>query len=132
MGHRHTILVVDDQADSGDALGLALEEHGFRVQVAHDGQEALDALEHGLRPCLVIVDLMMPRMDGWEFRQRQLSNPQLADLPVLVMTGYPNASKAVATLGVREVLQKPLSGNLLLALVNHHCPRKTADSDADA
>jgi CheY-like chemotaxis protein len=121
--HRHAVLVVDDQADAGDAVGFFLEQKGFTVRVAHDGQEALDVLHRGLRPCLVVVDLMMPRMDGWEFRQRQLMDPEFADIPVVVVSGYPNAQKAAAGLGVRDVLRKPLSASLLLALVNHHCPR---------
>jgi CheY-like chemotaxis protein len=121
--HAHSVLVVDDQAESSDAVGLLLENQGLRVRVAHDGEEALAALQRGLRPCLVVVDLMMPKMDGWEFRQRQLSDPQFADIPVLVMSGYPNADKAAATLGVRSVLRKPLAVPHLLALVDRHCRR---------
>ncbi|MGH7341428.1 MAG: response regulator, partial [Candidatus Rokuibacteriota bacterium] len=120
--HEHSILVVDDQTDSSDAVGLLLEEQGFKVRIARDGEEALDALHRGLRPCLVVVDLMMPKMDGWEFRQRQLSDPQFATIPVVMMSGYPNAQEAAGTLGVRTVLKKPLSVNRLLSLVHRHCP----------
>jgi two-component system response regulator MprA len=93
--------------------------------MAHDGEEALAALHDGLRPCLVIVDLMMPRMDGWEFRQRQLSDPQYASIPVVIMSGYPDAQKAAGTLGVRAVLTKPLNPGLLQVLADHHCQRST-------
>ena len=127
MGHQHAILLVDDQAENRDAMGFLLEQEGLRVRVAHDGQEALEALHGGLRPCLVLVDLMMPRMDGWEFRQRQLSDPQFADIPVVVMSGYPNAQKAAAGLGVLDVLRKPLSRSALLTLVSDNCP---ASADA--
>ncbi len=65
----------------------------------------------------------MPKMDGWEFRQRQLSDPQFAAIPVVVMSGYPNAQKAAGTLGVRAVLRKPLNPSLLQVLAEHHCPR---------
>jgi len=121
--HTHSILVVDDQPDSSDAVGLLLEQQGIEVRIAHDGEEALGALQRGFRPCLAVVDLMMPKMDGWEFRQRQLSDPQFAGIPVLVMSGYPNADKAVGALGVRTVLKKPLSVPRLLSLVNRHCQR---------
>jgi two-component system response regulator MprA len=122
-GHEHAVLLVDDQADSRDALVLLLQSQGFAVHVARDGQEGLEALQRGLRPCLVVVDLMMPRMDGWEFRQRQLMDPQFADIPVVVVSGYPNVDTVAAGLGVREVLRKPLSAAMLLGLVNLHCPR---------
>ena len=121
MDHEHSILVVDDQSESSDAVGLLLEQQGLKVRVAHDGEEALDALHRGLRPCLVVVDLMMPKMDGWEFRQRQLSDPQFATIPVVMMSGYPNAQKAAGTLGVRTILKKPLDPSRLLALVHRHC-----------
>lgn len=121
--HAHSILVVDDQPESSDAVGLLLEQQGLEVRIAHDGEEALAALHRGFRPCLVVVDLMMPKMDGWEFRQRQLSDPQFAGLPVLIMSGYPNADKAAGTLGVRSVLKKPIHVPRLLSLVNRHCRR---------
>ena len=121
--HGHSILVVDDQPESSDAVGLLLEQQGIGVRIAHDGEEALAALQRGFRPCLVVVDLMMPKMDGWEFRQRQLSDPEFAGIPVLIMSGYPNADKAAGTLGVRTVLKKPLSVPRLLSLVNRHCTR---------
>ena len=123
--HAHSILVVDDQPESSDAVGLLLEEQGIEVRIAHDGEEALATLQRGFRPCLVVVDLMMPKMDGWEFRQRQLSDPQFAGIPVLIMSGYPNADKAAGTLGVRTVLKKPLSVPRLLSLVSRHCRRDT-------
>lgn len=124
--HEHAVLLVDDQAENREAIGLVLAEEGCAVRLARDGQEALDALHEGLRPCLVVVDLMMPRMDGWEFRQRQLTNPQFRDIPVLVMSGYPDTQKVAAGLGVREVLHKPITPSLLLALVNANCPYTAA------
>jgi CheY-like chemotaxis protein len=124
--HTHSVLVVDDQVESRDAVGLLLGDAGLDVRFAHDGEEALAALHGGLRPCLVIVDLMMPRMDGWEFRQRQLSDPQYASIPVVIMSGYPDAQKAAGTLGVRAVLKKPLNPNLLQVLADHHCQRSAA------
>jgi CheY-like chemotaxis protein len=124
--HEHSILVVDDQTESSDAVGLLLEHQGLKVRIAHDGEEALAALYQGLRPCLVVVDLMMPKMDGWEFRQRQLSDPQFAEIPVVIMSGYPNAQKAAGTLGVRTILKKPLSPGRILALVNRHCRQQHA------
>jgi len=121
--HTHSVLVVDDQVENRNAVGLLLGEAGLDVRFAHDGEEALAALHNGLRPCLVIVDLMMPKMDGWEFRQRQLSDPQYAGIPVVIMSGYPDAQKAAGALGVRAVLKKPLNPSLLQTLAEHHCQR---------
>lgn len=126
--HEHSILVVDDQTETGDAVGLLLEQQGLKVRIARDGEEALAALHRGLRPCLVVVDLMMPKMDGWEFRQRQLSDPQFAGIPVVMMSGYPNAQKAAGTLGVRTILKKPITATRLLSLVHRHCRQPAGEA----
>ncbi|TMB49180.1 MAG: response regulator transcription factor, partial [Deltaproteobacteria bacterium] len=65
--HHHRILVVEDDLELRDALGQLLEAEGYVVEYALDGGEALDRLEVPQPPCLILLDLMMPRVDGWQF-----------------------------------------------------------------
>ena len=116
------VLVIDDEPDVLMLCRVNLEHAGHDVLVAESGEAGLE-LARNERPDLIVLDLMMPKMDGWEFRQRQLSDPEFAGIPVLIMSGYPNADKAAGTLGVRTVLKKPLSVPRLLSLVNRHCTR---------
>jgi CheY-like chemotaxis protein len=83
----HTVLVVDDDQHVRSLYVDALEELGHRVTVAGDGREALDRLQRGAVPCLVLSDVRMPRMDGWDLSRAIARDPQLSSLPVVVMTG---------------------------------------------
>jgi len=123
-GHEHLVLLVDDQVEARDALAMLLKNEGFAVREASDGQEALDALYDGPRPCLVVLDLMMPGMDGWEFRRRQLRSPLFARIPTVVLSGHHNLSAAATGLSAHEVLAKPVMLGRLLELVRDHCPRR--------
>jgi CheY-like chemotaxis protein len=122
--HEHLVLLVDDQEEGRDALAMLLRNEGFAVREAGDGQEALDALYDGPRPCLVVLDLMMPGMDGWEFRRRQLRSPLFARIPTVVLSGHANLSAAATGLSAHEVLAKPVVLGRLLELVRDYCPRR--------
>jgi CheY-like chemotaxis protein len=122
--HEHLVLLVDDQEEARDALAMLLKNEGFAVREASDGQEALDALYDGPRPCLVVLDLMMPGMDGWEFRRRQLRSPLFARIPTVVLSGHANLSAAATGLSAHEVLAKPVILGRLLELVRDYCPRR--------
>jgi CheY-like chemotaxis protein len=102
-------LLIDDDAAIVSALSEALSEEGFEVATAANGREALQMLRRGLRPSVIILDLMMPVMDGWDFRQEQLRDPALKDLPVVVATaaGF-SASTISAQFGSVEFLPKPV------------------------
>jgi CheY-like chemotaxis protein len=76
-----TILLVDDDEEAIDLLENLLVRHGYAVATAHDGQQALDYLRDNPHPCLILLDLMMPRMSGWEFLERKAHNSKLAALP---------------------------------------------------
>jgi CheY-like chemotaxis protein len=80
------ILIVDDDADTREGLSLAIEAAGYSVHTARDGIEALKMLRH-YRPDVILLDLVMPTMDGWTFRMQQLRDPELADIPVVVLAG---------------------------------------------
>jgi CheY-like chemotaxis protein len=104
-----TVLVVDDDWQTRYALTLTLEAAGYVVLQATDGQDALRQLREGPRPDVILLDMVMPVMNGWEFRREQAHDPALADIPVVVFSAaYESAPRAAASLGVARVLPKPI------------------------
>jgi CheY-like chemotaxis protein len=87
MAKNHTVLVVDDDRDVRSLFSDALAECGHTVRVASDGLDALHQLHGGTVPCVVLTDVRMPRMDGWELSRAVRRDPQLASIPVVLMTG---------------------------------------------
>jgi len=120
MSAPHRILLVDDDADARAAIACFLELEGVHVVVAGDGEEALNALRADPRRCLILLDLDMPVMDGWEFRRRQLLS-SMAGIPVVVVAGHPNLAVAIRGLSARAALSKPVAPAILLGAVNEHC-----------
>lgn len=112
------VLVVDDDHDIRETMEVALELGGFRVQAVANGAEALAFLRcAGRRPDVIVLDLMMPVMNGYEFREEQLRDPDLADIPVLVLTGFGDAPNEASKLGAAQGLDKPLSLRALEAAI---------------
>ena len=87
MGKRHSVLVVDDDVSVRALYIDALQEAGHLVAVAIDGADALDQLHGGSVPCVVLTDVRMPRMDGFELSRAVARDPELASIPVVVVTG---------------------------------------------
>ena len=117
---RSSVLIVDDDIDIREALLDVLTDHGYAVEAVANGREALDYLQQGARPCLILLDLMMPVMNGSQFRAAQLQDPQLRDLPVLLISAgndIDQRSKALDT----ESMRKPLDLERLLTFVARHC-----------
>ena len=122
-----SVLLVDDDERVRDALVALLEEQGYAVAGAADGREALALLRGGgFRPDLIILDLMMPVMDGWEFRAAQLDDAELASIPVMVFSAHHAARQAAGTLGAVTVLAKPLDVDELLRVVGAYCVGREA------
>jgi CheY-like chemotaxis protein len=117
------ILVVEDDWALRDALSDALTLEGFEVVCVENGEAALRHLAGGARPCLILLDLMMPVMDGWTFRRAMLSDPALADIPVVVMTAA--GAQRAATVGAEQVLHKPLHMDSVVGVVETRCSRAT-------
>ena len=116
------LCVVDDDADIREALSDVLTFAGYEVILAADGQSALERLRAQKDGCrLILLDLMMPRMNGWEFRRRQLADPALAGIPVMLLTGAGTAAKAIDELRVDATIEKPFELDTLLAKVAHYC-----------
>lgn len=117
-----SILVVDDDAGIREALTDILEDEGYSVTSAPDGLAALEMLrEHQMRPRLVLLDLMMPRMNGWQFRAEQRQDPDLAAIPVVVISAGGNAREQSHVLGVAEYLPKPIEFDQLVGIVERYC-----------
>ena len=119
----HTcVLVVDDNEDIRESLMGFLEDHGFSATGATDGRDALTKLGAcQAPPCLIILDLMMPNMDGRAFREAQMRDPGLAGIPVVVVSAYKDIPTLVEGLDVKGHLPKPLDLDALLDVVREHC-----------
>ena len=113
----HTVLVVEDEEDLRETMREALELNGFSVVAAEDGQVALEALDHIDHVCLVLLDLLMPRMNGWDFLEALRARPSFAEVPVVVHSSVPDQKLDSAT----RVLQKPMALKQLLAVVREYC-----------
>lgn len=113
-------MIVDDDPDICMSVQIVLEAFGYRVTTASDGAEALRKLASDEAPCLILLDLMMPGMNGQEFREAQLRDPALAQIPVVVLSGDYKVDERAAKMGV-EGLGKPIELPLLLAKVEQFC-----------
>jgi CheY-like chemotaxis protein len=117
------VLVVEDNADLRDLLEVLLEGEGFQVQTAANGAEALVRMKQ-TRPSVILLDLMMPIMSGDEFRQRQLQDPNYADVPVICMTAAHDGLQRAERLHATQYFQKPVDFDRLIdalhRLAKHH------------
>ena len=116
------ILLVEDDPDTREVLRLILESDGMIVTPAHDGLDALERLEEIHRrdpttPCAIVLDYMMPRFGGAQFRARQLENPETADVPVILVSAMSDLETRAAPLRPFAVLQKPIDPDQLTAVV---------------
>ena len=114
---RKQILVIEDDADIRECLMLLLESEGYSVAGAADGREGLDVLARMSGPCLILLDLMMPVMNGWEFLQAKRKEDILAVIPVVVLSAGSDARGEQ----VEGILKKPVDVDALLAFVRKHC-----------
>jgi CheY-like chemotaxis protein len=115
------VFIIDDDADIRETILSVLERHGFAAKAAADGLEALARLRADpVTPRLILLDMMMPRMNGEEFRMAQLAEPRLASIPVVVLSGARAVDELAHRIGV-EVLAKPFELSRLLALVRRFC-----------
>jgi two-component system, chemotaxis family, chemotaxis protein CheY len=114
-----TVLVVDDDPGILDVLEQALDAEGYRVVMASNGREALRRVFER-RPDLMLVDLMMPVMDGWTFVRECRSIDHVANTPVIILSAARNVEQAAHDLGVQAVVSKPFDLDTLLSLVASH------------
>jgi len=119
-GSRHCpILIVEDDTDLRELMIQLLTLEGFQSAAVANGREALRYLSAGDTPNVILLDLMMPVMDGWEFRRVQQADPVLSRVPTIVMTAVVQAK--MEDLKPTALLKKPLDFDRLLQLVREYC-----------
>jgi CheY-like chemotaxis protein len=111
------VLIVDDDPDLSEVLRRVLHRCGYAVQVARNGREALEALRQGQGPEVVLLDLMMPDVNGWEFRAEQLKDPELSGIPVVVFSGHGKIEQDTASIKAAANLRKPVALEDLLQVL---------------
>jgi two-component system, chemotaxis family, chemotaxis protein CheY len=112
------LLVVEDDAEVRDAISDVLRDAGYRISAAGDGAAAIRALRAGLKPAAILLDLMMPEMNGYEFRTEQRADPAIADIPVIVISAMRIGERAAAALAAAACIPKPSPVDDLLATVS--------------
>jgi CheY-like chemotaxis protein len=113
------VLVVDDDQDIRDALCELLLDEGYQAVAAANGAEALSYLRSRELPCVILLDLMMPIMDGWEFRRQQKGDPKLSGIPVVAITAA--GESRASTIAVDRILPKPLQIDHVLETLESFC-----------
>ena len=114
-------MVVDDDESIRDTLKQVLEFEGYTAEAVADGAEALRWLGQNEAPCVILLDLMMPVMDGWTVLDRLGEDPRLSKIPVVVVTAF---GKDIGRAAAYTVLRKPVELDHLLEVVQSHCPAK--------
>jgi len=120
-----SVLVVDDDPGMCSMIATLLSPEGYHVVTAEDGIEALHLLRLVRRatetPCLVLLDLHMPRLGGSEFRRAQLRDPVVSSVPVAIMSGADDAATRALALGAKATVTKPIDFEALLTIVRRYC-----------
>lgn len=109
------VLIIEDDTDARSALSAVLNAAGYQVIAAANGREALEALDGPLQPSAIVLDLMMPEMDGWEFLARRRFYGESQDIPVAVVT----ATSALKPRDADVILQKPLDPIRLISWIEN-------------
>ena len=117
------ILLVEDDIEIRECLTEFLRDEGYTVDAAENGSAALTRLRSGKTlPSLILLDLMMPVMDGFQFREAQLLDQDLAGIPTAMLSAHGQVHDKVRHLGLADVLRKPIELDDLLRIVGMHCP----------
>lgn len=120
------ILMVDDDDDIREVVSLILGEEGHDVDQAKDGTEALKQLHEGNPPSVILLDLMMPKLDGEGFMRALRNDPHTADIPVIIMSGHRIARQTAAELGATACLVKPIDLDQLLEAIRRAAAQQGA------
>jgi CheY-like chemotaxis protein len=130
--HLASILIVEDDKAIRDELAETLRSEGYKIAVASNGAHALAWLQKGLAPTVILLDLAMPVMDGWQFRAKQLEDPRYASIPVVLLTDVGRAGEAVEALHAAGCMRKPFAVDPLLDILDHCNPSRSTPVHAAA
>jgi len=120
-GRNHArVLVVEDDDELRQALHDSLVAEGYVVETACNGAQALDVLHHCPKPDLILLDLMMPVMNGWQFRTAQQQDPNLSAIPVVVLSAVGSHVQSVAPIDVAAFMRKPFELDALLETIDRY------------
>ena len=119
------ILLVEDDFMLRGSLAAVLQQEGYKVECAANALDALQRLERQPKPSLILLDIMLPYMDGLEFRAVQRASPDIADIPVIVITAVGVRPDIAAELDLRQSFFKPLERPRLLDAIRRHCTPRT-------
>ena len=114
----HRLVVVDDDQDTREVLREFLESEGYSVATAANGEDALTLLRREPNACAILLDLMMPVMDGWQFLRLKREDDRLLRIPVVIISAYRERAPAE---GIAAVVGKPIPFDRLLTIVQQHC-----------
>jgi CheY-like chemotaxis protein len=114
-----TVLVIEDDQDTREMLGRFLELEGFHVETAANGRQALERLGSGIRASVIVLDLMMPVMDGWQFRLEQIRDASLSHIPVIVVSAA--GRDRIDKIKAEAYLSKPVDLDELLERITQYC-----------
>ena len=116
------VMIVEDDYEARESLAAVLVSEGYAVAEAEHGQAALEQLRRSPTDfCLIVLDLFMPVMNGWAFRDAQVKDPTLAAIPVVVVTADATAARRASELGIAAAMTKPVDFDRLLAVVGEYC-----------
>src|SRR5262249_55065097 len=111
------VLIIDDNDDVRDAVSYVLGANGWDVRGARNGREALDLLHSGPLSCLIVLDLYMPVMDGFEFRAEQMADPALAEIPTILVSATFDPERTGVLTGAAATFRKPFDPDALVSAV---------------
>jgi CheY-like chemotaxis protein len=120
-GNLGSVLLVDDDDELREAIGELLRFEGFEVSAVRHGHEALEALRSRPLPRVIVLDLMMPVMNGEQFRTEQLGAPGLAGVPVVVMSAAYDGRKRAEAMGASDYFSKPIDFDAFVAALRRYC-----------
>ena len=118
--NERTVFIIEDDSDTREMLAKFLELEGYHVEMAANGQQALDRLATGAPACVIVLDLMMPVMDGWQFRRMQVEDARLSKIPTIVVSAA--GRERMAHISADAYLAKPIDMDELLTRVSEFCP----------
>ena len=126
------VLLIEDDRDIREDLAALLESEGYKVTQASNGQDALERLKGRAAPCIILLDLMMPVMNGWEFLRKYKCESPVTQVPVVIMSAARDASDVAGKLGAQAFLSKPFEIETILAVVGRVASEASHSGSGDS